>query len=373
MSLDIWSQIYTKLNIPLERYKSTPTNIKSEVIAMRRAQMELRLSWAKARTYHKDLVAHMIKDIDNEKEMCCDLCPHVMVVRIVMVSALDKYKKEHSQELKTETPKAESQTSDGSYGSARSSNGSTRSKYDPEEYVPAARTNFGSSLSYTPSTLSSNVSSSTTTTCAEYSQNTASDEYTPLTRITEDKIGSITYTPTTIDKVELKKHANEHKQKTAVATDINRNDFPEKRKRPESRNINDLFGKDSDGESENRANFRSKYERIAKQSGQTESPSVPARAQGNLNMWITTRIAKKKDASESDEANKKRKKDRPIELPSLEKPIAKVTGKDLEAKQLKALRREFDELDTDVTVDRKMYVYPFGYFNVSICIVSFNW
>lgn len=316
----------------------------------------------------------MIKDIDNEKEMCCDLCPHVMVVRIVLVSALDKYKKEHSQELKTETPKAESQTSEGSFGSARSSNGSIKSKYDSEEYVPAARTNFGSSLSYTPSTLSSGVSnSSTTTTCAEYSQNTdISDEYTPLTRIAEDKIGVITYTPTTIDKFELKKDANEHKQKTVVATDINRNDFPEKRKRPESRNINDLFGKDSDGESENKPNSRSKYERIAKQSSQTDSPSAPNRAQGNLNGWITTRVAKKKDGGESDEANKKRKKDRPIETPSSEKPIAKVLGKDLEAKRLKALRREFDELDTDVTVERKMYVYSFGYFNVSIFIVSFN-
>lgn len=376
ISLDVWTQIYAKLESPLERVKSGDTpNSKSEVYSLRRAQLELRVNWCNTRTYHTYVVKHMVQDIDNNKDGHIDVYPHVLMVNITMVSALDKYKKYHSQEIQTEKLlKSEARTSDNSSGSKRTSNDSSAN--DTEEYVPAARTTVASSLSYTPSTLSgisAGTSTSTSTGIATEPQHlsgAASEEYTPHTTIIEeeDKSGEVTYTPTIIGKSKI--DSSGYKHKTGTVNGLTRNLCPEKKKRYETPNIDDLFGEDSDGELENEQNVRPSYNRLAKQSTPVDAPSrSQQKTQSNLNNWVTTRDTKKTHTSKvnerSDEGNKKRKNDAlsPTERSSPSKTMSKFNAKEKELRSLIELRREFEaELKPAVTVDRVMYVLFLSFF-----------
>lgn len=375
ISLDVWTQIYAKLEIPLERVTSGDTpNSKSEVYSLRRAQLELRVNWCNTRTYHTHVVKHMVHDIDNNKDGHIDVYPHVLMVNIIMVSALDKYKKHHSQEIQTgKLLKSETRTSDNSNGSKRTSNDSSAN--DTEEYVPAACTTVASSLSYTPSTLSSIstcTGTSTGTGIEPQLSGTASEEYTPHTMIIEeeDKSGEVTYTPTIIGKSKI--DSSGYKHKTGTANGLSRNLCPEKKKRTETPNIADLFGKDSDGELENEQNVRPSYNRLAKQSDPVDSPSrSQQKTQSNLNNWVTHRDTRKTHTSKvnerSDEGNKKRKNDAlsPIERSSPSKSITKnkYNAKEKELESLIELRREFEaELKPAVTVDRVMYILILFFF-----------
>lgn len=228
IGLDVWSQIYTKLEEPLQRYKnSIDTRLKDETIPMRRAQLELRVSWRSKQAFHREIVK-----LESTKR---DLCPYSMVVKIGMVSVLDKYKKQHSQDkMAIEKPhlKSSVRDSDESNGQ-RTSNGSS-SGADVEEYVPSGNVS-NSQLKYTPSSVSSSNEKSV-----------KSEEYSPNLFGSAD---DITYTPTKIDEKNFHKdQINKHKSMT-IKTDLNRNDYHSKKKRTDAPKINELFGGDSDDSS----------------------------------------------------------------------------------------------------------------------------
>lgn len=261
IGLDTWEQIYLKLKEPFERYGSTiDTRLKDETISMRRAQLELRVSWRSKQAFHREIVGLEMKN--------ADICPYVMVVKIGMVSMLDKYKKQHSQDIATITsektvtkPKSAVRSSDESNG-ARTSNSSSSNDIDAdiEEYVPAG--NVPNSLKYTPSTVSIS--------------NERSDEYSPSTQSADD---IVTYTPTKIGDIKSHKDQN-NKQKTKIKTDLNRNDYVSKKKRNDPSKANDLFGADSDDSNDRRnANLRS-----ANRINHTESSKE--KPQPKLDNWV---------------------------------------------------------------------------------------
>lgn len=270
VGLDTWEQIYLKLKEPFERYgSSTDTRLKDETISMRRAQLELRVSWRSKQPFHREIVGLEMKN--------ADICPYVMVVKIAMVSMLEKYKKQHSQEklikqqsqdiekITTEKtvakPKSTVRSSDESNG-ARTSNGSSSNDIDAdiEEYVPAG--NVPNSLKYTPSTVSSS--------------NERSDEYSPTTKGADD---IVSYTPTKIDDTKSHKDQN-NKHKPNIKTDLNRNDYVSKKKRTDPSKVDNLFGADSDDSNDRRnANLRS-----ASRTNQTGSSKE--KPQPKLDNWV---------------------------------------------------------------------------------------
>lgn len=274
LSLDVWSQIYTKLEAPFERYKNNVNHHpKSETIQLRRAQLDLRVSWPKCETYHTDVIDHMVKDMDKEKENGCDVCPYVMLINVSMVSVLDKYKKLHSNTKKTDTTTAKSdkRSSDDSNETRQSASSSTN---DTEEYVPAARTNVSSGLKYTPSTLVGSTSTEQLT----------SDEYTPTKRETiEDEHGSVSYTPTKIVQSDKTSFRGTAEQKHKAATDLNRKNCTEKKKRLEPRYSTDLFDSDSNNEDVKQPNTRSKYDGLVIPSTPLDSPNEPHKTATDLN------------------------------------------------------------------------------------------
>lgn len=224
IGLDVWQQIYTKLEEPLEKYRNNiDTRLKDDTIQMRRAQLELRVSWRSKQAFHREIVNQEVKQ--------CNLCPYCMVVKIGMVSMLDKYKKQQSHEKltteKIQTKSSNIRESDES-NELRTSNGS--SSADVEEYVPEGK--VANSLKYTPSTVSSKTEKSI-----------KSDEYSP----TQSADDIVTYTPTKISDTKSQREQN-NRHKIATKTDLNRNDYQSKKKRIDPK-INDLFGGDSDDNS----------------------------------------------------------------------------------------------------------------------------
>lgn len=264
IGLDVWTQIYTKLEEPLQRYKkSIETRLKDEIIPMRRAQLELRVSWRSKQAFHREIVK-----LESSKK--CDLCPFSMVVKIGMVSVMEKYKKQHSQDkmaIEKSQQKSIVRETNESNGQ-RTSNGSS-SCADVEEYVPSG--SGENSLKYTPSTVSS----------SNNEKSIKSEEYSP------DLFGdvdAITYTPTKIDeKKVIKDQSNRHKS-TTIETDLNRNDYHTKKKRTEAPKINELFGGDSD-DSSGRLNH---ILRSAKKTNHTDSSKN--KPQPKIDHWVKLTI-----------------------------------------------------------------------------------
>lgn len=332
ISLDVWSQIYTKLEIPLDKYKSNiETRLKDETILMRRAQLELMVSWKSVQPYHREIIR-----LDKKN---CDFCQYVMVVKIGMVSLHEKYKKQHSQEKLLDTNKeskpvnSTQRESDNSNGT-RSSNGSTN---DVEEYVPAARSNTNSSgVKYTPSTVMKSNENLLKT-----------EEYTPFTKSIEDDI--VTYTPTKISTTNIRSHkeSTQTYKKENIKTDVNLNTWIEKKKSKSDATICELFG-DSDGEIENpnRPNLRSKSSVI--------NPKTP-KPQNNLDNWVNSKRQTSQKPTDTIDT-RKRKIDvvSSIDMNS-EKPSQKPKQLDEEAKKLRKLREELEQMEKFPTVNEIMY------------------
>lgn len=95
LSLDVWSQIYTKLNDSIERAaQKSLKDLKKDVISMRRAQLELKVSFKTTEPYYIDIV----------REGCdaINIHPHVMLVNVNTFSDVRGYKKAHpSKNLKS--------------------------------------------------------------------------------------------------------------------------------------------------------------------------------------------------------------------------------------------------------------------------------
>lgn len=346
LTLDVWSQIYAKLGDPLDRYKSdTTVRLKDETIQMQRAQLDLRLSWRSKKQFHTDIAS-------QEERKDCVLCPFVLVVKIDMVSALDKYKKEHSQKKKTEKPLTKSTTATESNGSVeRPTNGS--SLHRVEEYVPASRSNISESLKYTPSTLSPKIA---------ITSNHTTEEYTPLTLLTQtadDESDVITYTPTKIGD-------QHYKYQSLAKTDLNRNDYPEKKKRNELHKMTDLFGDFGD---DHRSEMGSTTKITPTDGSKRKQKTQP---QGSLDSWITNRSKKTyspADGSGNEDAKKKRKitANSPVEVPT-----GSRNDKEEENRKLKALREEFEEMEKQSRNTRdidQMYVVDLDFISFIFYLV----
>lgn len=277
ISLDCWSQIYTKLEAQLEQYKAnTAIQPKEDTIRMERAQLELRISWRNLKSYHKDIASIETKN--------CDLCPYVLTVKIYTISLLSKYRKLHDKKTEKTTTKTtiddvlNERTQNGTSTSTASASQSTNF----EEYIPAPVAQVGSSLDYTPSTVPNSSESITPSKCGP------PDEYTPSLHNADDGDNNdVTYTPTKIARQKAKNRLH----------DVNRNDCSDKRKRTGSK-LNDLFGGDSGDDTETNGNgtvsttaLRSL--RSAKKPTSNEIIPGTPNIQPKIDTWVTTGRSKK--------------------------------------------------------------------------------
>lgn len=252
LTLDTWSQIYTKLTNTIDVYAANDT-IKPDPssIKMTRAQLSLRVSWSAVDPMHRQLAD--ASDVD-----VAQLCPMVMNVDVTMLSLIDKYKTVRQSEKKPEpgassTVSASNSTSSiasadsalSAASAASSAPKSTAAKKtttrtysnlklagsidDDEEYVPTANATAANGVQYTPSTV-----------------NAASDEYMPPTSA---EVDVVTYTPTKITKSRSDEGASRRAPAASHSTtDLNRNDCVNKRSRPPSKvdAMADLFGDSED-------------------------------------------------------------------------------------------------------------------------------
>lgn len=307
ITVDIWSQIFLKLQSTIEKYKSNVKDKLTEtVILMRRAQLELCVSWKEKRPFHKE-TAYL--DYKNKN---CDLCPYVMVVKVGMVSRIDTYRKQHSQESKTEKPttkpsKQLCKSDSSETGDNRTSNGSSTVTTDDiaDEYVPAAITKVDIDIpQYTPSTLSCQLD----------------DEYLPsIPNANDVKSETFTYTPTKIQSNNFK-------------TDVNRN----------KSKINELFG---ESESEDQP-VNGPLRLLRSKSAQKSQP--------NLDEWISCKS--KKNPTEHDKRIEFRKKRKLNDNIHVTNPMVQTSKDDDESAKLRKLAEECDKEDelNSMIVDRFM-------------------
>lgn len=359
LSIDIWLQIYEKFRKPLETYIAHPDNPpKDETIVMKRAQLELRLTWKKTRSFHTEIIRQEKKNVDN--------WPSFLSIKVRMISALDTYKKMLSK-----------RTSGESLASLDLSAEANHLKADPltdnvEEYVPSSRTAI-KPLIYNPSSNGSGTSA-----------NAASDEYTPSVPSSEEVVS---YTPTRIDGMSKTGKANNPEK-----TDLNRNVYIGKKKRTEDCKINDLFGGDSDDMFENDSPSQSNLhsvvvgsELFGDDSGELHksvgtshrnlrsATKSSKRAQGNLDGWVTARRPKDIQSDMKSTAFDETKKKRKIAMSTPAKePGDKLKKLDEEAKKLKALREEWEKREKKTVIDRIRYDWITMVIEISYLFCSFH-
>lgn len=252
---DTWQQINVKLEKPLERYRSKINEkLHTEYIPLNKAQLELRVSWCNKPAYVYELLRQDINITDEKngkqdgKPALPTLCPFVMVVKVSAVSVVDKYKRHRSQEKLTKEKsqsQLKSRESEGSNGT-RSSNGSAL--IDIDEYVPTG--SVANSLSYTPSTKTDQLPKS--------------DEYSP----TQNADELVSYIPTKIDDTTSHRDQS-NKYKSTTKTDVNRNDWPPKKKQIDAAKYHECFGSSSD-DSNGARSLRSAKKESSKEKTQTK-------------------------------------------------------------------------------------------------------
>lgn len=332
LSADVWSQIYKKLEANGE---------KDDTISLSRAQLELDVSCKTFRSYQKE-VARLLKG-----KSCDSSCEKVLMVKVRMVSALDKYKRRHGLEKTAEKKSTESINGEPSTsGSAavaavaaataatesRSSNGSTSQpqSQNVEEYVPEPVTDVSSNLDYTPSTLSkkqlSEVSinlNSIENVAASPLDHVHDDVYTPSQKTGSNDSLAITYTPTKI--------AHAH---TSQSTDLNRNDCTEKKtKRIKSKHkMANIFGDADSGDEID------KDSKIGLRRDLRSTPSTP-KQQGRLDGWVSRRPKRQDAKTDCDRVDNKRKI-RKIGTNERSDGIRKDMN---EAEKLRYLREQFEQ------------------------------
>lgn len=160
LTLDAWSQIYIKLEHSIERAsRKSIDELKEETFFIRRAQLELSISYKKSQLFHADII--------KEEGIACDMYDLIMVIKIEMKSDLSSYKnlkKTHSSKSLKSDDKTSAKTSANdiengvkkftSHSSNEELKGEKNSEEDHDEYIPSARTHIDSNVSYTPSKLS---------------------------------------------------------------------------------------------------------------------------------------------------------------------------------------------------------------------------
>lgn len=315
LTLDIWSQIYTKLNDPIDEYMKDETKQpRSSTIKMNRAQLNLNIEWSFMDSMSRQACKAERMDSEN-------ICPMVLTVQIAMYSMIDKYKKDNH--IKAEPKQATNGATISSTPSTPSKAKQTPTKSPinseliksqsngiavdvDEEYVPTATVPTENGLHYTPSTVSNS--------------NSAIDEYTPPSSGDADQV--VTYTPTKIAKSQsdegvmpTKKHAITNK------TDVNRNDSRR------NRELADLFGDsdDTDGGRVTRSTKKNTQIRHVTLRKEPKGIMGDMKGQPGLSKWF-----KCKDDDKLVEATKRRRLDSADSMEMDVKPLAKEPIKKIE-------------------------------------------
>lgn len=343
LTLDTWSQIYTKLTDPIDDYTKDETKRpESTTVKMNRAQLNLKISWTPMDSTYRQIGDMECMDSEN-------ICPMVMTVHIDMWSLIDKYKKEHQSKPEPKPATNGNGISSASSVTSATSTSSTTSTtttakqlpikspmnnepnksivaeiagdgkgVEDEEYVPIAMADVGNGLQYTPSTVIIS----------------ALDEYTPTNVGDPEQI--VTYTPTKIAKSQSDEGVRQAKKYgTSNKTDVNRNDSSSKRHRTIHKvdAMSDLFGDSDDGDVGRMTRSSKKVAQIRNvtQRKGAKGATGDSKAQTDLSKWFSC----KTDAKVI-EANKKRR----LDSVDAETPLVQT-----ETKESNSRKEPISELD----------------------------
>lgn len=303
LTLDTWSQIYTKLTDPINNYMEDTTKTPvSNSIKMNRAQLCLKISWTAIDAMHRQL--NIIENLDNS-----NVCPLMMNVHIDVWSMIDKYKKDNQ---------IKSESSPSTNGNGMTSKSATVKLSSPkktittvdlakikltkemdtdEEYVPPASGNVENGLQYTPSLVT----------------DIKSEEYMP-TNSSEDVDQIVSYTPSKIAKSHSDDAIDTKKYGQYSRTDVNRNDYNSRRDKTSTKTdaFVELFGDSDDSVGAmTRSAKKSAQQRIHVPHRKTSKhPSNETKTQSDLSKWFTKDDGKSvEDLKSSKEPNKKRRID----------------------------------------------------------------
>lgn len=344
LGVDVWSQIYKKLELILQAYDTNENGTANgEIISLNPTQLEMDVSWKTFRSYHKDIV-RLLKG-----KSCENQCAKILNVKVRMISALEKFKKPHGLEKirdkkSTESVDCEPDASSSSPFSVvvaaaavenRSSNASSKPQFQPqndEEYIPAPITDISSSHDYTPSTLSNSIENIVASPLSRLHDGDGDidDVYTPSQKNGNNDSQIITYTPTKIT------HASKK-------IDLNRNDYTEKKtKRIKNKNII-IFGGDS-GDEIDKDIKRSLRRELRSTPKKSQIESDKPKLQGNLDSWVNLSRPKRQDIKKDCDRSNDKKKIRKI---GTSESVQKEMN---EAEKMRYLREQFEKMDDTTTV-----------------------
>lgn len=299
LSLDVWSQIYTKLNDSIERAaQKSLIDLKKDVISMRRAQLELKISYKTTEPFHTDIVR---LECDNS-----NVHPHVMLVNVETFSDVRGYKKAHPSKN-------------------HQSNGRTEPKNPPkdDEYIPTPAngpiTDGTAMPVYTPSKVKSE----------RHGEYTLNDEYMPSGA---NKNDDISYSPQKIirknskSKAATKKTQNDSQDsdvcliETPSSIDHNENNYKDDgttmilsaSSKASSRSSQNLFGS-SDDDSPKRSIPRTRSQSKTETKISTRSGDGSKNERHKLTDWNQTDRLKSKNSKPSSSGFENDQKKRRIE------------------------------------------------------------
>lgn len=338
LGADTWSQIYEKLKPSFEAYRTNSSDsLKDSKLSLRRAQLELKVTWKRVSPYHKEIIRYL-------KGSGCDSpCTDVLFVEVRMVTSIDGYKKQYASEKKTEKRSTESVESEANTHSGsvsvkenRSTNGLTNSQND-EEYVPEFLTEVASSLNYTPSTLSNSIENVTVS--AAIADEHIEYEPSLLQNGNNNDSEIVTYTPTKISP-------------TAPKAKKLKSDVNDKKGQPYDR-MKEIFGGDSgddNGSDGKSSRSGSRRLRSAPKPAQIDSEKSKTQSKLDAKYGFTTnqsnrskRSDTKKDCDRHDDKSKIRK----IAMPEMTTECAKK----IESEKLRKLTEEYALMDFKISID----------------------
>lgn len=334
LGLDVWSQIYKKLEPKILAFRNGDFSEEETTVNMNRAQLELNVSWKPVRSYHKDVARQF------SGKSCDNSCAKVLNVKVRMFSALDKFKKLYGHEKQTEkisesTLDCESNASSSNAASEnRTSNGSISQSLSQsvEEYVPEPLTDIPSSLNYTPSTLSNSIEDVVASPLVDDEH----DVYTPSQKNGNNDSQIITYTPTKITQTSFKTASKK--------TDSNRNDSVDKK----SNKMKKIFGdsgdeidNDDDGGGGSQSGSR---HGLRSTPGTSRIESDKTKVQRQIDEWVTKGRSKRTDSKRDCDRSDDKKKIRKIGTNGKTERSKKELNEDEKIRQLRE-QYEYEAMD----------------------------
>lgn len=142
ISVDVWSDIYLKLELVMEEYVKNKSNEEVKSISMKRAQLMLEVSWLDIEDKHESFFREEIGD--------CDFFPKVMHIVVKPCSAIDEYRKKNGIRSNGSGSGATTPVDSNAKTQPTTSNVKNDDEYIPKAIAPTAVVK----LEYTPSTVS---------------------------------------------------------------------------------------------------------------------------------------------------------------------------------------------------------------------------